>query len=77
MLVLERKNRRRRLWKLLLNTLMWSSLIEIDHRGFEETMELPLMEDQEMIQAFSSHTSQKTFVIWHWLVESGTAFEAP
>jgi hypothetical protein len=24
-------------------------------------MELPLMEDQEMIQAFSSHTSQKTF----------------
>ena len=61
MLVLERKNRRRRLWKLLLNTLMWSSLIEIDHIGFEETMELPLMEDQEMIQAFSPHAAQKTF----------------
>jgi hypothetical protein len=45
LLVLQSKNRGRRLWKLLLKTLMWSSLIERDQRGFEETMELPLMED--------------------------------
>ena len=40
---------------------MWSILIEIDHIGFEETMELLLMKDQEMIQAFSPHAPQKTF----------------
>jgi hypothetical protein len=42
---------------------MWSGLIEIDHIGFEEAMELPLVEDQEMIQTFSPHAPQKPFVI--------------
>jgi len=45
----------------LLNTLMWSGLIEIDHIGFEEAMELPLVEDQEMIQTCSPHAPQKPF----------------
>jgi hypothetical protein len=54
---------------------MWPSLIEVQDRGLEETMELFLMQDQEMIQACSSHTAQKAFVIWHLLVASGTAFE--
>jgi hypothetical protein len=61
MLVLESKRRHRRLWKLLLNPLMWSSLIEIDQIRLEKTMELLLMENQEMIQAFSPHAAQKAF----------------
>jgi hypothetical protein len=40
---------------------MWSGLIEIDHIGFEEAMELPLVEDQEMIQTCSPHAPQKPF----------------
>ena len=38
-----------------------SSLIEIDQIRLEKTMELLLMENQEMIQAFSLHASQKAF----------------
>jgi hypothetical protein len=41
--------------------LVGSSLIEIQDIGLEEAVELPLMEDQEMIQACSPHASQKTF----------------
>src|SRR5258708_1700883 len=40
---------------------MGSSLVEVDSIGIEEPMELLLMEDQEMIQAFSPHTSQEAF----------------
>src|SRR5258708_12020256 len=40
---------------------MGSNLVEVDRIGIEEPMELLLMEDQEMIQAFSPHTSQETF----------------
>jgi hypothetical protein len=40
---------------------MWPGLIEIDHIGFEEAMELPLVEDQEMIQTFSPHAQEKPF----------------
>ena len=69
------KRRHMKLRKLLLNTLMWSILIEIDHIGFEETMELLLMEDQEVIQAFSPHASGENVHRWHLLGGSGTAFE--
>ena len=48
-----RERRHGRFWTLLLNALMWSGLIEIDHIGFEEAVELLLMEDQKVIQAFS------------------------
>jgi hypothetical protein len=40
---------------------MWPSLIVVHDTGLEETVELFLMQDQEMIQAFSSHASQKAF----------------
>ncbi len=40
---------------------MRSSLIEVHHVCLEETIELLLMQDQEMIQAFSPHASQKAF----------------
>jgi hypothetical protein len=41
--------------------LMRSSLVEVHCIRIEETVELLLLEDQEVIQAFSSHTSQKAF----------------
>jgi len=34
---------------------VWSSLVEVQDIGLEEAVELFLMEDQEMIQAFSPH----------------------
>src|SRR5260221_14693926 len=40
---------------------MGSGLIEIDNILVEKPGELLLMEDQEMIQAFSPHASQKAF----------------
>src|SRR5438093_1195857 len=40
---------------------MRSSLVEVDGICREEAGELLLMEDQEVIQAFSPHTSQKAF----------------
>ncbi len=41
--------------------LMGSGLIEVDNIPFEKPGELVLMENQEMIQAFSPHASQKAF----------------
>src|SRR5712692_584603 len=46
---------------LLLNPLMWSHSIEIRDIGTQDTMQLLLMDDQEMIQALSSHTPQEAF----------------
>jgi hypothetical protein len=40
---------------------MRSSLIEVRHICLEETIELLLMQDQEMIQAFSPHAPKKAF----------------
>src|SRR5712692_7960911 len=40
---------------------MRSGLIEVHNIRLEETVELLLMEDQEVIQAFSSHAPQKAF----------------
>jgi hypothetical protein len=40
---------------------MWPRLIVVHDIGFEETVELFLVQDQEMIQAFSSDASQKAF----------------
>jgi hypothetical protein len=71
-----RSRKRRWVRNPLPDPLMWSSLVVVHDRGLEETVELFLMQDQEMIQAFSPDASQKAFVIWHWLVAYGTAFEA-
>ena len=40
---------------------MRSGLIEVHDVGFEKAVQLLLLEDQEMIQAFSSHAPQKAF----------------
>jgi hypothetical protein len=40
---------------------MWPSLIVVHNIGLEETVKLFLLQDQEMIQAFSPDASQKAF----------------
>ena len=44
---------------VLMNTLMWSCLIEILDLSTPDTMQLPLMEDQQVIEALSPDTLQK------------------
>jgi hypothetical protein len=57
--------------------LMGSGLIEVHHTGLEETVELLLMQDQEMIQTFSPHTSQKPSQTAFARREFDTVCEAP
>ena len=40
---------------------MGSSLIKVENICIEEAMELLLLDNEEVIQAFSPHTTQKTF----------------
>jgi hypothetical protein len=40
---------------------VWSRLSEVHDRCFEEPVELLLLEDQEVIQAFSPYAQEKTF----------------
>ena len=40
---------------------MRSSLVKVHDIRFEKAIKLLLLEDQEVIQAFASHTSQKAF----------------
>ena len=44
---------------LLLDPLMRSCLIEVHHIRFEDTLELSLMKDQQVVQAFLPHTPQE------------------
>jgi hypothetical protein len=50
-----------RLRNLLLNTLMRSCSVEVGHINIEHTLELLLMKDQQVVEAFLSHTSQEAF----------------
>jgi len=40
---------------------MGSCLVEVHHIGIEHALELPLVEDQQMVEAFLPHTSQEAF----------------
>jgi hypothetical protein len=46
---------------LLLDPLMWPCPIEIRNIGPQDTIQLLLVQDQHVIQAFSSDTSQESF----------------
>ncbi len=46
---------------MLLNALMWSCPIEVRHILIEHALELLLVEDQEVIEAFSTHAAEKPF----------------
>jgi hypothetical protein len=50
-----------RLRNLLLNPLMRSCPVEVGHIDIEHTLELLLMKDQQVVEAFLSHTSQEAF----------------
>ena len=40
---------------------MRSCLVEVGHIRIENALELPLLQDQQVIQAFLTHTSQEAF----------------
>jgi hypothetical protein len=50
-----------RFGNLLFDPLMWSGSIEVLDIGVEDTVELFLMQDEQMIEAFTSDTPQKAF----------------
>ena len=55
-------NRKRlRIRQRIPDPLMWPSLIVVHDIGLEETVELLLLQDQEMIQTFLPDASQKAF----------------
>jgi hypothetical protein len=56
-----RSRKHRRICNPLPKPLMGSSLMKVTCRSLEEARELFLMENEEVIQAFSSHASQKAF----------------
>src|SRR5260221_8457664 len=58
------RRRSRKHWQLrnpLPKTLVGASLIKVQDIAFEKPLELLLMKDQKVIQAFSSHAPQKAF----------------
>jgi len=50
-----------RFGNLLFDPLMWSGSIEVLDIGVEDTVELFLMQDEQMIEAFTSYTPQEAF----------------
>ena len=48
-------------WNLLPNALMRSCLVEVGHIRIEHAVELPLMQDQQVVQTFLPHTAQEAF----------------
>lgn len=50
-----------RFWDLLLDALMWPGSIEVLHIGMEDTVQLLLLQDEQVIEALSPHASQKAF----------------
>ena len=59
--ILRGRNRSAPLRDLLLYALMGSCLVKVRHIGIEDAVELPLMEDQHMVQAFLSDAPQEAF----------------
>src|SRR2546421_6280016 len=59
--ILRRRNRSEPFRYLLRNPLMGSCLVEVDHIRIEHALELLLLKDQQMIQAFLTNTSQEAF----------------
>ena len=60
-LIRRRSRKHRRVRNPLPKPLMGSSLMKVENICIEEAMELLLLDNEEVIQAFSPHTTQKTF----------------
>ncbi len=48
-------------WDVLFDALMRSDLIEVLDIGIKDTMQLLLLEDEQVIETLSPHTPQKAF----------------
>ena len=59
--ILSGRNRTALFREPLRNPLMRPGSVEVGHIGIEHALELPLLQDQQVIQAFLSHTSQEAF----------------
>jgi hypothetical protein len=59
--ILRGKNRSEQFRYLLRNPLMGSCLVEVGHIGIEHALELLLLQDEQMIEALTSHTAQEAF----------------
>ena len=66
-------------WDVLCDALMRSDLIEVLDIGTKNTMQLLLLQDEQVIETLPSHTSQKAFTDrigpW-WLIRRGEHLEA-
>jgi hypothetical protein len=72
--ILRGTRRSTRLRNLLTNTLMRSCPVEAGHIVIEHTLELLLMQDQQVIKTFLSHTSGRSVRRSHSLGEHDMAF---
>jgi hypothetical protein len=45
-------------WNLLLDALMWPRLIEVLDISTQDTLQLLLLEDEQVIQTLASHTAR-------------------
>src|SRR5438105_15472022 len=63
--------RHRQCWNLLLDALMRSCLVEVRHIRIEDALELLLVKDQQVVEAFLPHTPQEAFAdcIGSWCVK--------
>jgi len=61
MLTFQRNSRRSCFWDALLDALMRSCSIKILDISMKGTLQLLLVEDQQVVEAFLSHTPQKAF----------------
>src|SRR5215471_14116590 len=71
--ILRRRNQSELLRDLLPNALMGSCLVEVAHIRIEHALELPLMQDQQVVQAFLSDAPQIAFAdgIGSWCMIGG------
>jgi hypothetical protein len=65
--------RHREFWNLLRDALMRSCLVEVLYILIEDALELLLVKDQQVVEAFLPHTPQEAFAdsIGSWCVKGG------
>jgi hypothetical protein len=59
---------------LLPNALMWSCSVEVGHIRIQNALELPLMQDQQMIETLLPDAPGRTAHRPHWLGARGRVF---
>ncbi len=69
-LVIQRNRLPRPIWDLLPDALMRPGLVEVLNRGTQDTMQLLLLQDEQVIETLATHAAQKPFTdgIGPWCV---------